>query len=164
MQYRLYPDDRFPGLGILSKPVGLVLNYVGDLLRIQGPYSVSTLENLKSLLIENTDDCQPNGLNATPEQRQSIKKLAETLESFNPISNPALSPSMNGFWRMLYTDFEPAAASSGKLGPFVGEVFQDLDMSQGKIKNILKIKFPPIEGALVANASIRDKKTWLAQT
>ncbi len=67
---------------------------------------------------------------------------------------------MNGFWRLLYSDFNPPATSSGKLGPFVGEVFQDLNSNIGEIRNILRLNFPPIQGGLVARQTIRDPQTW----
>lgn len=66
---------------------------------------------------------------------------------------------MDGFWRMLHTDFPPGP-SSGKLGPFTGEVFQDLDSEKKVIKNILRVSFPPIVGALVADQVIVDRNTW----
>jgi hypothetical protein len=48
----------------------------------------------------------------------------------------------------------------GKLGPFVGDVYQDLDSSSAIIKNVLDIKSPPIQGALVADQGIYDDQTW----
>ena len=52
--------------------------------------------------------------------------------------------------------------SSGKIGPFVGDVFQDLSagnikavskntmgLDYGEIKNILKVGFPKIEGVFI---------------
>eukprot|EP01035_Chromulina_nebulosa_P020277 gene20277-26322_t len=67
---------------------------------------------------------------------------------------------MNGFWKLLYTDYNPPGPSSGKLGPFLGLVYQDLDSTKGVITNILRIAFPPIVGALVAEQSIENKNTW----
>lgn len=61
---------------------------------------------------------------------------------------------------MLYTDLSPPATSAGKLGPFVGDVFQDLDSAQNTITNLLKISFPPIKGGLVAKQTILDPQTW----
>jgi hypothetical protein len=67
---------------------------------------------------------------------------------------------MNGFWRMNYTDYSPSGPSSGQLGPFIGDVFQDLNSTEGIIKNLLSIKFPPITGGLLARQSIEDISTW----
>lgn len=71
---------------------------------------------------------------------------------------------MNGFWRMTYTDYSPSGPSSGQLGPFVGDVFQDLDSSKGEIKNLLKIQFPPVVGGLVGLQTVEDPSTWYAMT
>ena len=69
------------------------------------------------------------------------------------------SPLINGYWKMLWTNFEPAAPSSGKLGPFVGDVYQEIDLPNGIAKNILKVDIPPIEGCLTANAKIANENT-----
>lgn len=120
---------------------------------------------MKSTLYELVDRCQPNGINALDSVRMEISSIVEDLERRNPTERPALSNRMNGFWRMHYTDFSPPATSSGKLGPFIGEVYQDLyptnqTSSSGVIKNILRINFPPIVGALVAKQRIVADDTW----
>jgi hypothetical protein len=66
---------------------------------------------------------------------------------------------MNGFWKMRWTNFSPAAPSSGKLGPFVGEVYQDINLQAGEFRNILKLDFPPIAGELFATPEIRNDST-----
>jgi hypothetical protein len=99
-------------------------------------------------------------LPASPAQQEAIRTLVDEIELVNPTANPAYSPLMNGYWRMLYTDFTPAAASSGKLGPFVGDVYQDLDSTQATIRNILKVRFPPIDGALIASQRVKSADTW----
>ena len=118
------------------------------------------IQDLKSQIYSITSQCQPNGLPASSTQQDTIRSLVDEIERFNPTANPAYSPLMNGYWRMLYTDFTPAAASSGKLGPFVGDVYQDLDSTQSTIRNILKIRFPPIDGALIASQRVKDSYTW----
>jgi PAP_fibrillin len=131
-----------------------------------GYVAISSVVQLKESLRVLTNKAKPNGINASKSLRMEITKVVEEIERKNPTRLPALSPLVKGLWRMCYTDFEPAAASSGKLGPFIGDVFQDLtvvSISQnkvGEIKNILKIKFPVIEGALVAKQSIRNANTW----
>lgn len=64
---------------------------------------------LKSNIYDITKRCQPNGLTATVEQQIALKDLVNQIELLNPTPNPAYSPLMNGYWRMLYTDFTPAA-------------------------------------------------------
>ena len=118
------------------------------------------ISRCKTELLDEVKQTQPNGLSATSKQRQDIKTLVSNLERYNPTSNPALSSLMNGFWRLEYTDFSPPATSTGKLGPFVGDVYQDLDSTQNKITNILDISFPTVRGGLVAKQAIYDKNTW----
>lgn len=79
-----------------------------------------------------TDKAQPNGLQAPDSLRNEIAEAVRSIEAKTPTKRPAYSPLMKGIWKLSYTDFSPAAPSSGKLGPFVGDVFQDL--SQGCIE------------------------------
>ena len=66
---------------------------------------------LKTNIYDATSRCQPNGLSATVEQQTALKDLVNEIERLNPTPNPAYSPLMNGYWRMLYTDFTPAAGT-----------------------------------------------------
>jgi PAP_fibrillin len=120
----------------------------------------SAIEALKVLIFDAAAGCKPNGLEATQSQRTMISDLVSQIEALNPTPRPAYSPLMNGFWRMLYTDFSPPAPSAGKLGPFVGDVFQDLDSTNSIIRNVLRINTPPIRGQLTATQRVRDPKTW----
>lgn len=108
-------------------------------------YHEKRLKSIQTLLIE-LDKYRPNGLKATDQQKKNVLSRVKLIEQMNPTSKPAYSSKMDGFWRLIYTDFEPAAASSGKLGPFIGDVFQLLDSKSLKITNILRISFPPITG------------------
>ena len=118
------------------------------------------LERTKLLLLKQLQTCQPNGINVNIDKRKHINNIVIELESKNPTSKPAYSSKMNGFWRMLYTDFSPPSTSSGKLGPFIGEVYQDLDSNNNIIKNILNLSFPPLTGALIAKQRILNDNTW----
>jgi len=130
------------------------------LLRIQGESSEYVPEIAKQRLGDAMKKCGKNGVKATKEARIEIAELVKVLEASTPTRKPAYSEKMNGYWRLLYTDFSPAAPSSGQLGPFIGDVFQDLDGRANVIKNILKIGFPKIEGVLVAKQRIKDDVTW----
>jgi len=123
-----------PGLGKAFAPLG------GGTARgrEEAKGLIAELRTLTGKSPKNGIDC-PAGLAA------DIDATCRELERLNPTSQPANSPLMAGFWRMLYTDFTPAAPSSGKLGPFVGDVYQDLRPSEGLGKNILSIGFPPIK-------------------
>lgn len=100
--------------------------------------SAGASPNLKNVLYKELEKVSPNGLTATPDDQRKIAEMVTAVERENPTSAPAHSPLMAGFWRMLYTDMEPAP-SSGKLGPFVGEVYQDLRPTDGLIVNLLKV-------------------------
>jgi len=115
---------------------------------------------LQLLAKVNKNPKNKNGINVDSVTRKEITSLVEYVESTNPTKSPALSNKMNGYWRMLYTDFDPPAESSGKVGPFTAEVFQDLDSNKKVIKNILKLDFPRIEGFLQANQEVVDYNTW----
>lgn len=159
LRYRLWDNEGIPELGILAKPVGYILNVVGDLLRIQGDYSIYPPEETKRLIFEACSLVQPNGLTATFKQRQDILSLIEIMEGSNPTRDPALSNLMGGFWKLLYTTAE-SGGNVGKFGPFVGNVYQDLNPSQNSIKNIGRVDFPPIFGVLVADQSVKDSNSW----
>ena len=142
----------------------LVIHSVSITSALDQSYSTEAYLKKKDLY-ELVNQCQPNGIDAQPSTRVEINSIIASLEKLNPTTTPALSEKMNGFWRMDYTDFSPPATSSGKLGPFIGEVYQDLYGSNqtstaGIIKNILRIKFPPIIGALVAKQRIVADDTW----
>lgn len=118
------------------------------------------LQTLESLI----DQAPKNGIGTSAPLAADIESVCETLEALTPISRPTEDPSiLTGFWKMRWTNFFPVAPSSGKLGPFVGDVFQDIDLignRHGKAKNILRIApFPPIVGALIATPSIVDDTT-----
>lgn len=101
-----------------------------------------------------------NGIDTPVALEEDIVALCEQLEKCNPTPRPVRnSAKMNGFWKMLWTNFSPVAPSSGKLGPFVGDVYQDVDFGGGKARNILRINFPPIAGELVASPSILNDST-----
>ena len=68
--------------------------------------------DLKTNIYDITSQCQPNGLTATVEQQTALKEFVNQIELLNPTLNPAYSPLMNGYWRMLYTDFTPAAGTT----------------------------------------------------
>jgi PAP_fibrillin len=80
------------------------------------------------------------------------------LEKLNAVSNIASSPLMTGNWRLLYTTND--GSSAGKLGPFVGRVDQDVDISERKYINYVRIGGGAIQGALTATWDNRSGKLW----
>jgi hypothetical protein len=101
-----------------------------------------------------------NGINTPQELELEIIRICEALRSANPTPNPALNNKMmNGFWKMLWTNFAPASPSTGKLGPFIGTVYQDIDLEECLARNIVKIDIPPIAGELVADVKVANSNT-----
>ncbi len=130
---------------------------------------------LKSRLIANINNAPKNGVNCPNDLKFEITELVDQMERRNPTKNPACSLLMKGNWKMLYTDFSPPAPSSGKLGPFIGDVYQDLTdgiltqtklvngirQEEGSIRNILKVAFPPISGVIYSLIFIERKLIFL---
>lgn len=103
-----------------------------------------------------------NGIDTPADIALKIHEICQQLEAMTPHPTPTRSTNLlNGFWRMLWTDYSPAGPSSGKLGPFVGDVYQDLDLQTDSIaRNIFRLDSPiPIVGELTATPSIHDDKT-----
>jgi len=122
----------------------------------------SSAEKAADLLLDLKDKIRQapkNGIGTPPTLEDEIVTLCEKLEKCNPTRRPIQNTlKMNGFWRMLWTNFSPVAPSSGKLGPFIGDVYQDVNFN-GKARNILRINFPPIVGELVASPSVVNDST-----
>lgn len=51
--------------------------------------------------------------------------------------------------------------SSGRVGPFVGDVFQDIKPAEGRIANILRLGL--LRGALEADVTVLDDSKWAIQ-
>jgi hypothetical protein len=72
-----------------------------------------------------------NGVGATPEQRAAIEGKLSELIALNPTQEPAVSllrppyRFFDGTYSLLYTN--TTGGSSGKLGPFVGDVTQTFE-------------------------------------
>jgi len=157
----LFPRSRQEGLlgTLVTTPTFWVLNTVSDLLRITGDGANDpVLYTLQSLIAE-CDATQPNGLKASTEQRETISALVAALEKFNVTPRPARSAQQEGLWTLLYTDLPPAE-SSGKIGPFIGAVTQNLEPSRNRIENILTVKSVGIRGVLSAQQAVVDDFTW----
>ncbi len=102
------------------------------------------------------------GLNMTEDQRKAIFSAVAYLEELNPTPAPTQSPELlDGNWLLLFT------TSQELLGidrfPFykLGNIYQCLRVTEGKIFNIAEIKGLPLLGGLVsvcANFSVVNEK------
>lgn len=83
-RYRLWDEGGVKELGFLAKPVGFVLNTVGDLLRIQGESSIYPPEEVKKLLSEKISLCPKNGINTPLPLKLEVESFVSILEAANP--------------------------------------------------------------------------------
>ncbi|KAG7356867.1 plastid lipid-associated PAP/fibrillin family protein [Nitzschia inconspicua] len=126
------------------------------------PKSELDRKRLLSSLTEWIAKAPKNGIDTPPDLATTIEEICQQLEEMTPNPSPTQIPSLlNGFWYMMWTNYSPAGPSSGKLGPFIGNVYQDLQLDDYAIaRNIFRLDFPlPIMGELTATPSIRDDTT-----
>lgn len=96
---------------------------------------------------------------ADGDRRARIELAAKELNALNPIAEPARSPLLAGKWRLLYSTVP--GPSSGRFGPFVADVFQDLRPDEKIIFNILELGPSwALRGALEAAVEVLDGSTW----
>ena len=112
------------------------------------------------------DQAPKNGIDTPPSLDEKIQETCQQLQALSPNPRPCEEnvELLDGFWYMLWTNYAPAGPSSGKLGPFVGNVYQELRMlstaSDSSIaRNIFRLGFPPIMGELQASPRIHDERT-----
>lgn len=108
------------------------------------------------------DKLHATGKLPTEAQKQTIKSIAQSLETVNPTSNPASSSLMGGQWRLVFSD--SPGVSSGKVGPFwTGRVYQDVDLAEKLYYNILEVgakEKPWLKACLKATWKEVDASTW----
>ncbi|CAM9993352.1 unnamed protein product [Ascophyllum nodosum] len=88
-----------------------------------------------------------------------IEELAKELNILNPTRRPALSPSLAGRWKLLYSNI--SGPSGGRVGPFLADVYQEIRPRDKRIVNILELgpKWAR-RGALEADVEVLDANTW----
>ena len=101
-----------------------------------------------------------NGITASESVRDEIDVKVKQLERLNPTkSNLNRSDQLNGEWRLVYTTNE--GSSAGKLGPFVGDVIQDIDTDTKMYQNYVNIgPNALIQGALDATRENIYNNSW----
>jgi hypothetical protein len=122
--------------------------------------SVPILHELHQLL----DGTPKNGIGTPLELQRSIKDNCDRLESINPNPKPCNDAVLlNGFWYMLYTDYSPPGPSSGKLGPFVGNVYQDLHLDGRDPGNNIAHNIFRLQSSLLPMLSLMGDLTAIPQ-
>ncbi|EKX44195.1 hypothetical protein GUITHDRAFT_109982 [Guillardia theta CCMP2712] len=97
-----------------------------------------------------------NGVGASEDLILSVKEKATELAKLNPTQRQATSPMLDGKWRLVFSTTK--GPSSGMLGPFVGDVFQDIVLEQEKYFNILELGF--VEAVLSAHWDVMGQEKW----
>ncbi len=118
-----------------------------------------SLVSMGNLLIE-------SGAEPTKAQKETIRSIAEALESVPSAPRPALSPNLDGQFKLLFSD--SGGVSSGRVGPFgviAGRVYQDINLQDKSYVNIITCKKPGkqkpwLEARLTATWEVVGDKTW----
>eukprot|EP00752_Nemacystus_decipiens_P017553 g15730.t1 len=97
-----------------------------------------------------------NGLKASEQQREAISKAVNGLVALNPTKDLTTSELATGTWNLVYTT--TPGASGGKLGPFVGEVQQEVDITEGLYVNYVRVG--PLTGELEATWEVVNQNQW----
>jgi len=107
--------------------------------RSQQRVSKSSAASIESIKDEIRKAIAPTerGLKCTKEEQEQIDKLLRKLEDSCQLLEPARSPYMAGNWLVEYSTSPPP--SNGKLGPFVGEARQIIDLKNKSYINFLSV-------------------------
>lgn len=115
-------------------------------------------ETLKQSLRDITKGTS-NGIKATDDVRSKVAKIVKDLELLNDVKSIGTSPIMNGNWKLMYTTTNDGP-SSGRLGPFIGRVDQDVDVTNTKYINGVRLGGGIVQGALTATWDNLGPKLW----
>jgi hypothetical protein len=114
----------------------------------------------KTELLELCSTIPSNGVNASEETKAEVRSIAKRLVETNPTAKPASSGADNGaldgLWELIYTDVQ--GQSSGKLGPFIGFVTQEVKVSRDLYKN--NVELGPLKLALSAKWDVLNDASW----
>lgn len=98
-----------------------------------------TLEDIRALKAAIVDAAAgtDNGVRASDIQRATVQSLVNRLGPFNKTILRQSNVPMSGRWRLLYTTNQEFSA--GKVGPFVGNVEQEIDLQNVQYTNYLSL-------------------------
>lgn len=137
---------------------GSVLTFPGK--STSSSNKAATAEKVKTLKQElySLAKGKDNGLKATPAETEAILALATQLNKMNQEKNIAKTTKVDGKWRLVFTTTK--GSSGGKLGPFVGEVLQEIDTAGGVYVNFVRLFGGLVEGALEAGWEVKGANEW----
>uniref|UniRef100_A0A7S4DWF7 Plastid lipid-associated protein/fibrillin conserved domain-containing protein n=1 Tax=Lotharella globosa TaxID=91324 RepID=A0A7S4DWF7_9EUKA len=130
---------------------------LGDVFPFLQPKSSADVESLKTAIREKSKGTN-NGVDASPARREEIAELLQELEAANPTRKLTSSPLISGSWKLLYTTND--GSSAGKIGPFVGDVVQNVELQDGEYVNIVSLANGAFRGVLTATWDNVSDKLW----
>mmetsp|Transcript_8009 Transcript_8009/g.20093 ORF Transcript_8009/g.20093 Transcript_8009/m.20093 type:complete len:355 (+) Transcript_8009:150-1214(+) len=124
---------------------------LGGLAQSESESETTTTASLLDKLESWIHQAPKNGISTPPEIESKIVNICERLEALDAGSSakrqqqPSSSSQyvddfINGFWKLRWSNYIPAGPSSGKIGPFVGDVYQDLKL---ELEDVTVSKKPP---------------------
>jgi len=94
---------------------------------------------------------QNRGILTTPDNQKAILALISQLENFNPNPRPFTVPQLlDGNWRLLYTSSEELLGIDKFPFLNLGEIYQCIRVSEGKIYNIAEVQGLPLLAGIVS--------------
>jgi hypothetical protein len=94
---------------------------------------------------------QNRGIFTTPDDQKAILALISQLENFNPNPRPFTVPQLlDGNWRLLYTSSEELLGIDKFPFLNLGEIYQCIRVSEGKIYNIAEVQSLPLLAGIVS--------------
>ena len=97
-----------------------------------------------------------NGIKASPQRRVEIQNVIDQLNKQNKVKKLTSNSLIDGSWELLYTTNE--GSSAGKIGPFVGKVEQNVQLSAGVYTNVVKL--PGFSACLTATWDNLSDTKW----
>lgn len=95
-----------------------------------------------------------NGVRASQESKDQILALTKQLEKLNRTTKLASSDKSDGKWKLVYTTSN--GSSAGRLGPFVGDVTQDIEFASKQYINRVELLNGLIKAELDATWDIAN--------
>jgi len=99
-----------------------------------------------------------NGVGASEDLQKEVLEAAKNLAELNPTPKQATSPLLDGSWELAFTTNE--GPSAGKLGPFVGEVVQEVEAAGAVYRNKLLLFGGLIQAVLSATWNVLEEDRW----
>jgi hypothetical protein len=99
-----------------------------------------------------------NGIDCNDSKRQKVAECVKVLEGSNSVRDISSSLLLDGNWKLVYTTNE--GSSAGKFGPFVGAVYQEIDIKNKFYLNKVILFNGIVTGILSATWIKKSNNLW----